>query len=294
MRLYRSSIFVVFAGLLLGCGGGETDYSRLRALKSDAASAYEKADYARSGELYAQALKEGSRDAVTAYNAACSYALAEDRTHALQYLNKALMMGYHDPAWMDQASDLDMLKDLPEWPGFLKRARENEVEYLSRINKELLTLFEADQTDRNRDWSTLPADSSRAIYERDRRRIERVKEIISDGQLVMPDDYFHAALILQHGKDSTEYKLAQQLAGKAVQLDPEQDGAAWLSAAAEDRYLWSISKPQVWGTQFTKPAEDAPWTQAPFDTTVKNDEERALRGVPPLEEQRRRLLRMNQ
>lgn len=293
----RTLLFLVAVMTLagfVGCAKKEVDLAKIRELRKQASIAYQAGEFASSGELYAQALKAGAKDPEIAYNAACSFALADDRANALKYLNKALMLGYREYEWMDKDSDLELLKQLPEWPGFIKRAHDNEKAYIGRVNKELYQLYKTDQLDRQRDWSNLPVDSNRAIYERDRARIKRVKQIVATDSLILADDYFHAALVMQHGKDSTEYKLAWKLASKAAELNPQLLNAAWLSAAAEDRYLQSVGKPQVWGTQWFKPSSDAEWTQEPYDTTAKSDEERVAHGVRTLSQQRARAKKLNQ
>ncbi len=60
-------------------------------------------------------------------------------------------------------------------------------------NKELLALFEEDQEDRG---GEMPAD----LLERDRERRRRVQELIELAALREPADYFHAAMVFQHGE----------------------------------------------------------------------------------------------
>ncbi|MEO1633193.1 MAG: hypothetical protein AAFU38_20695, partial [Bacteroidota bacterium] len=91
-------------------------------------------------------------------------------------------------------------------------------------------------------------------------------------------DYFHAAMIFQHGRDSTDYRNARDFAQRAFELDPTHSTASWLIAAATDRYLWSIDQPQVYGTQTTKD-DDGRWTIQPLDDDGVTEEERAARGV---------------
>ena len=68
------------------------------------------------------------------------------------------------------------------------------------ISEELAALFAADQADRSMeggDWSEITA--------RDGERRARVLEIVQAGQLSGSADYFHAAMILQHGDLPEDY-----------------------------------------------------------------------------------------
>jgi len=118
-----------------------------------------------------------------------------------------------------------------------------------------------------------------------------VKEILAAGDVKAADDYFHAAMVLQHGQGPEDYKLAHELALKASELDADHSTARWLAAAAKDRYLHSIGEPQIYGTQFRK--VDGKWTLEPIDESAVTDEERARWGVPPLASAKEREKAMN-
>ena len=104
---------------------------------------------------------------------------------------------------------------------------------MQTINRELYQLYQEDQGDRqggfeSKDWSS--------ISERDTQRRARVKEMLDSGLVKVADDCFHAAMIFQHGDDTTAYLLAYELALKAAELDSTKGSAKWQAAAAKDRY----------------------------------------------------------
>lgn len=148
-------------------------------------------------------------------------------------------------------------------------------------NTQLKAAYEQDQEDRKL--------GSFSLY-RDAQRIKLVKTLLEQKKLNSAEDYYYAALILQHGQDSDDYKQAMSLAKKAVQLKPSHKQARWLACAAEDRYLHSIGQPQVWGTQFVGAFE---YSLEPFDRHAKTDQERIANHVPPLQEILRQLQVMN-
>jgi hypothetical protein len=94
---------------------------------------------------------------------------------------------------------------------------------------ELKALFEADQRDRRGDvrWEEL--------QERDRERRRRVEALIEAGALRRAEDYFHAAMVFQHGEEPDDFVRAHELARKATEMGMDQ--AKWLAAAAIDRWL---------------------------------------------------------
>ncbi len=110
------------------------------------------------------------------------------------------------------------------------------------------------------------------------------------GEINSADDLYHAAMIFQHGNCPDHYRLANQLAEKAVALGSKE--AKWLYAATLDRYLMSQGQPQKFGTQFMKPGGTDTWQLYTLDPAT-TDEERARYNVPSLAQQQKRLERMN-
>jgi len=141
----------------------------------------------------------------------------------------------------------------------------------------LTKLYENDQNSRKVkqiDWKNLVKQDS----------IRRVKvlKLIKENQLSTSNDFFHAAMIFQHGNDSTSYKLAWKYSRKASKIDTSNKSARWLSAASYDRYLLSIGEPQIYGTQFLVLKKK--YYLRDFDTTKVLDTERIYYGTRTLKE----------
>lgn len=155
-------------------------------------------------------------------------------------------------------------------------------------NPELERLYKEDQADREAgpnakiDWQ--------AVSKRDAERRARVREIVDKGGATTSTDYYHAAMVYQHGTEVSEYDEAHRLAMKAVELDQDNKEAKWLAAASKDRSLMWQGKPQLYGTQFKK--VDDRWVLWEVDPAI-TDEEWAKWNVPPLAEQRKKLEKLN-
>ena len=157
-------------------------------------------------------------------------------------------------------------------------------------NPKLAQLYEQDQSDRQGD------DPTRidwfAVTTRDAERRKAVLEMVSSAALTTSNDYFHAAMVFQHGSAADETSLAYSFATIASTLEPVHPKAQWLRAAAWDRMMIGFKKPQWYGTQFSR-GKSGKWELYPVDEAV-TDKERERMGVPTLEVTRGRAREMNE
>ena len=144
-------------------------------------------------------------------------------------------------------------------------------------NAELRGVYEDDQADRARAGGRASGPAAVSMRERER----RVKAIIERGRLTTGADYYHAAVVLQHGGEPSDLILAHELAMVALALGDER--ARWLAAATLDRYLVERGQAQRWGTQY----REAPGAPAETLYSVEpgvTDTMRQVMDVPSLEE----------
>ena len=113
-----------------------------------------------------------------------------------------------------------------------------------------------------------------------------VDSVRAAGGIRTANDHYHAAMVYQHGADTTSYRLAYEHARRAVERDPDHAEAKWLSAAAWDRYLDESGRAQWYGTQYR--CEDGVRRLLPVDEGRVTDDERVALGVPTLAEARAR------
>jgi len=147
-------------------------------------------------------------------------------------------------------------------------------------NPEMAEIFAADQADREGeiDWTE--------VSRRDGARRQRTRELLDAGALFSAEDYYGAAFVFQHGGEPEDYLLAHALAVRAAALGHPK--AEWIAAATLDRYLQSIARDQIYGTQY-KMSPTAPASQGRYDRELLSDALRSASGVEPLSEQAAKL-----
>jgi len=142
-------------------------------------------------------------------------------------------------------------------------------------NQELKRLRDEDQADRIPnaiDWSV--------VTPRDSVRLKRVIQVFEAGDLQTAMDYVNAALVLQHGDAPEDALLAHELCVAAMMLGKNDIESSSLAAAAEDRFLMKIGRPQRFGTQYRSEG-GAPLRLYTVDHGV-TDPLRRLMGEPSL------------
>jgi len=142
-------------------------------------------------------------------------------------------------------------------------------------NEELKRLHDEDQSDR------APTDVDWAIVSpRDKARQSRVKELYLQNRLQTASDYYHSAMILQHGDAPEDFLLAHEFCVLAISKGKNDKEARWLAASSEDRFLMNIGRPQRFGTQFHSEG-NGPFRLYTVDSGV-TDETRREMGVHSL------------
>ncbi len=150
---------------------------------------------------------------------------------------------------------------------------------------ELRRLYDEDQADRN---PILPPNQ---LIPRDRSRLRRVKELFAAEGLRSAKDYYHSAMILQHGEAPEDFLLAHEFGVVAMATGGIDPKTRWLAAASEDRFLMSIGRPQRFGTQLH--SEGAGPVRLYTVSDDVTDGFRRLMAVPPLAEAKAREAEIN-
>lgn len=143
----------------------------------------------------------------------------------------------------------------------------------------LRQLYQEDITDRQQITSWNDPVQTTQLRAKDKTRRMQTSQFIRDQQLTEAIDYYHAALIFQHGESVEDFQQAHHLAREA--LNRGHQPAKWMYASTYDRWQLAIGKAQVYGTQFVLDAAGAWQLAEPIDRTFP-DSERIKYNVPPL------------
>ena len=165
---------------------------------------------------------------------------------------------------------------------------------------ELRKIFLDDQRDRGNDplpefdaqgkelpkkiWPVL---ADEAISRHDDERRARVHELLHADKIQTGQDFWFAAMVFQHGQNPEDYLLAHVLASTAV-AKGNRNGL-WLAVASLDRYLLSVRKKQIYGTQFDL-EKGVSWTQKNYDKDLLDDNLRAASCVTSYDQQQKQIL----
>ncbi len=145
------------------------------------------------------------------------------------------------------------------------------------LSEELREMYEEDQSSRA-NWQDLTPEEMSEMINGDKERRERVLDILATEKLTTADDYFHAAMILQHGEVPEDFLVSHVLS--TIAGFKGHSAAKWLSAASLDRYLHRIDRPQIFGTQYRN--VDGKWSLDPIDGDLLSDGIRADHSTPTL------------
>ncbi len=154
-------------------------------------------------------------------------------------------------------------------------------------NLKLQELYETDQQDRQRVYST--PDAVETLRERDAQRRRTVQEMMSRGEVNTPQDLYHASVIHLHGSSQKDFLTAHRLA--MIASIKGHTPSRWLACASLDRFLMAAGLAQTYGTQFEhNPDENKYQLRLPIEDTTLLSFEKKFFNVPPIAE---RLAQLN-
>ena len=143
-------------------------------------------------------------------------------------------------------------------------------------NPALRKLFDADQKERDVPISQMDVATLNA---HDREREAAVRLMVQGSELHTSEDFFNAAVIMQHGLESDDYRLAYSLATIATHMDPANSLAKWLTAATWDRLMISLGRRQWYGTQY-QASKNGSMELRPMEPNAVSALDRIKLGVP--------------
>ena len=271
--------FQLLVLLLLASSVSAQDMA-LRDFEKEGLAAFRAGDFATCAKVFASATPMYPHEPSPAFVGARCYGRLGEMALARKFLEEALDRGYRN------CTNIAGEASLRAFPKLVARCESNAEAFVRNSNPELLAAYLGDRADRSA--TSIDVEGTLARDEA-RRRVVRIA--IEHHLLHTADDYLHAALVMHHGSKPEEFALARDLAKTAATKRPWLAEARWLYAAATDRYLQSIAKPQIFGTQYSQ--VNGRWTLEPFDANAVTDAERFRWRVAPAAERQRLMDELN-
>jgi hypothetical protein len=269
---------------------------------------YERGEFLKSGQKYSEAfLGLGNKgnvvyryDAVRdRYNAACSWALANELDFAFVQLFKIARAGLHiDYNHLIKDPDLKSLHNDPRWDEIKVIVKANEEKAEAKIDKELIAIlekiFEEDQKYRmkideieqkyGRKSKEMKA-HWKIINEKDSINLIKVKKILDERGWLGPDiigvqGNSTLFLVIQHSDIETQKKYLP------IMRDAVKKGNARPAdlALLEDRVLLGQGKRQIYGSQIGRNQETGEYYVLPLKDPENVDKRRSAVGLESLQD----------
>jgi hypothetical protein len=144
-------------------------------------------------------------------------------------------------------------------------------------NAEMTAIFDEDQAARQ-NWQNMTDAQRAAVAVQDEVRRKQTRMLLDAGELRAGADFRRAAFVFQHGETADDFLAAHTFALVALAMGDTE--ARWIAAATLDRYLTTIGKPQIYGTQF-----DNQLAREPYNRALISDDLRRALNVPSVAEQ---------
>ncbi len=264
---------------------------------------YESNSYKESAEMYKKAFDELDGKAVPGdrYNAACSYALAQDKEQSFYHLFRLAehpAVRYKNYNHISSDSDLLSLHDDKRWSKLLELVQSNKNEAEKYLEKDLVVMLDSiyleDQKYRRQ------IDEVEEQYGRDSEEMEKHWELINAkdsinlilvsnlldergwlGAEIVGDQGNRALfLVIQHADIDTQLKYMPMMK-EAVK---KGDASASSLAMLEDRVAIRQGKRQIYGSQMTRDTESGEFYVSPLVDPENVNARRAEVGLGSIEE----------
>ena len=289
------NLIILFALLLSPFTSWAQSYNDL-ILKAE--SAYQQKDYEASGKAYEQAFKLSGGNATDLYNAACSWALAENSEKALQNLDESAKAGYRSYDWLLQDTDLQSLHSAKGWTTVVEKVKSNLAEYEKDFDKPLQQKLEEIYVKDQMLRQLIPAveekfgrESKEMAYywtlisQQDSLNEVAVVEIIEKRgwpgkSLVGGKANITVWLVIQHAPLELQEKYLPLLRKSVLKGESEGSHLAML----EDRILMRNGQKQKYGSQIKSDPETGEYFLHPIEDPANINKRRAEVGLGPIEE----------
>ena len=264
---------------------------------------YEAKDYSQAAEKYKEAFDQLNGKAYPSdrYNAACSYALADDPENAfyhLFYLAENPKIKYNKLEMIMADQDLLALHKNKRWSALIQLVKANKEEYEKDLNKPLVALLDTihqddqqyraqiDEYEKKYGWQSEEMQILwNTIHLKDSINLIKVTKILEEFGWLGPQVVGNRGnstlfLVIQHANLEVQQKYLPMMR-EAVTLGNAQASSL---ALLEDRVALRLGKRQIYGSQIMRDEETEEYYVSPLIDPENVNKRRAEVGLGPIEE----------
>jgi hypothetical protein len=287
--------FVVSSAIVFG----QTLPPSYSTLIKKADSLYKAGNYNQSALTYSEAFKANAWTGTSndCYNAACSWALANNADSAFYQLNRIVTtMNYTNYAHIITDTDLKSLYADERWQPLLETIKQNKEKAEINFNKPLVAQLDSiyidDQTYRKQlveiakksGWESQEVkDLWKIIHVKDSINLVKIKSILDQYGWLGADEIGAQGnstlfLVIQHADIATQEKYLPMI------REAVKNGKAKASELAllEDRVALRQGKKQIYGSQVGRDPDTQQYYVMPLEDPDNVDKRRAEVGLQPL------------
>lgn len=259
---------------------------------------YDEGNFLESAKTFDKAFEVNEGNAYQYYNAACSWALANDSKQSIKYLQAAVENGWKDVDALKNDDDLNYIHSSKSWPKILDKAQANLDAYENSLDQplkaQLENIYVRDQTlrllyvDAEKKFGRDSEEMKyfwKVINEQDSINEIEVEAIIEQkgwvGKSLVGDKANKALwLVIQHAPLVTQEKYLPLLEESVKKEDSNGSDLALL----EDRILMRNGKPQKYGSQISLDQETGEAKVYKIESPEYVDQRRKEVGLGPIED----------
>jgi len=270
-------------------------------LQKEAWRLYKSENYLQSAKKYAEAFKttNGLSNTTDRYNAACSWALANEKDSSfVQLFRIANKGGYTNYDHITTDSDLSTLHTDERWEDLLILIKKNKEETEANLDKPLVaildTIYQEDQGLR-REITEVEAQYGRnsdemkahwkTIAEKDSINLIKIQKILDERGWLSPEiiggkGNMTLFLVIQHSPIEIQEKYLPMMREAAKKNNARPSSLALL----EDRVALRTGKRQIYGSQIARDSETGEFYVSPIENPEEVNKRRAEVGLGTIED----------
>lgn len=297
----KKTTVLALLGLLIFNFSFAQEQANYSELISEAWKLYQYRDYRQSGEKYSEAFEAlGDKGTITdRYNAACSWALAEEIDSSFTQLFRIAEKGnYTNYGHITTDNDLDNLHADKRWKEVLAQVKVNKEKAEANLDKPLAAtldnIYREDQGLR-RQISEIEANYGRdsaemrahwkKIQEKDSINLIKIQQILDTRGWLGADVIGRQGnstlfLVIQHSDLAVQEKYLPMMR-EAVKKGNASPGSL---ALLEDRVVLRQGEKQIYGSQIGQNSETGEYYVLPLEDPENVDQRREEVGLGPLQE----------